>query len=113
VVKRFVQALSEAIALARRERARADGIYQRYLKVQDPELLEFMYRTYVQGAIPQRPYPKIENIALGIEEFGAKPGLKGKRAETLTDGTLVNELEQEGFFSRLYRQPPEHGERAE
>jgi NitT/TauT family transport system substrate-binding protein len=113
VVKRFVQALSEAIALPRRERARADGIYQRYLKVQDPELLEFMYRTYVQGAIPQRPYPKIENIALGIEEFGAKPGLKGKRAETLTDGTLVNELEQEGFFSRLYRQPPEHGERAE
>jgi ABC-type nitrate/sulfonate/bicarbonate transport system substrate-binding protein len=113
VVKSFVQALSEAIALARRERAQADGIYQRHLKVQDPELLEFMYRTYVQGAIPQRPHPKLENIALGIEEFGAKAGLKGKRAESLTDGTLVNELEQEGFFSRLYRQSAPHGERAQ
>jgi len=113
VVKRFVQALSEAIALARRERTAADRIYTRYLKVQDPGLLEFMYQTYVLGAIPQRPYPKVENVALGIEEFSSKPGLKGKRAEDLVDLTLLKELENDGFFNRLYRKPSEHGERAE
>ena len=43
VVKRFVQALSGAIALARRERAEADRVYARYLNVKDPALLEFMY----------------------------------------------------------------------
>jgi ABC-type nitrate/sulfonate/bicarbonate transport system substrate-binding protein len=102
VVKGFVQALAEAIALARRERAAADRIYARYLKVEEPQLLDFMYRTYVQGAIPERPFPKAENVALGINEFAAKPGLQGKTAEALIDSSLVRELEQEGFFARLY-----------
>jgi NitT/TauT family transport system substrate-binding protein len=113
LVKGFVQALCEAIALARRERGEADRIYTRYLNVKDPALLEFMYRTYVQGAIPERPFPKLENVALGIEEFGAKPGLKGKRAEDLTDQSLVRDLEKEGFFDRPLRKPAEHGTRAE
>lgn len=112
-VTKFVQALSEAIALARRDRAAADRIYTKYLKVSDPALLEFMYRTYVQHAIPERPFPKLDNVALGIAEFAAKPGLKGKTAEALTDLSLVRELENEGFFSSVDRVRSEHGERAE
>jgi ABC-type nitrate/sulfonate/bicarbonate transport system substrate-binding protein len=112
-VKGLVQALSEAIALARRDRAAADGIYKRYLNVSDPALLEFMYRTYVQHAIPEKPYPRLENIALGIEEFAAKPGLQGKSAAALTDASLVRGLEQDGFFTQLSRKSPEHGTRAE
>ena len=112
-VKRFVQALSEAIALARRDRGVADQIYSKYLKVSDPALLEFMYRTYVQHAIPEKPYPKLDNVALGIAEFAAKPRLKGKSADMLTDMSLVRELESEGFFSAVDRARPEHGERAE
>ncbi len=110
LVKGFVQALSEAIALARADRSQADRIYSRYLNVKDPALLDFMYRTYVQGAIPQRPYPREENVALGIEEFAMKPGLKGKTAVSLTDATVVKQLEDDGFFDRLYRKPREHGE---
>jgi ABC-type nitrate/sulfonate/bicarbonate transport system substrate-binding protein len=113
VVKGFVQALAEAIALARREPAQANRIYGSYLNVKDPVLLEFMYRTYVQGAIPERPFPRLENVALGIEEFSAKPGLKGKRPEDITDQSLLRELEKEGFFNRLYRTPPAHGDRPE
>jgi len=113
VVRGFVQALCEAIALARRDRAAADRIYARYLNVKDPALLEFMYRTYVHGAIPERPFPKLENAALGIEEFGAKAGLRGKRAEDIIDVSLVKDLESQGFFTRLYRQPAEHGKYGE
>ena len=112
-VKKFVQALSEAIALARRDRAAADRIYSKYLKVSDPALLEFMYRTYVQHAIPERPFPKLDNVALGIAEFAAKPGLKGKTAEMLTDMSLVRELEREGFFNRSDQAEPLHGDRPE
>jgi len=113
VVKKFTQALSEAIALARRDRASVDRIYNRYLKVSDEALLDFMYRTYAQGAIPQRPEPKLDNVALGIAEFATKPGLKGKSAETLTDLTLVRELEQEGFFTQPKQSRPAHGDRPE
>ena len=110
VVKGFVQALCEAIALARADRGQADRIYTRYLNVKDPALLDFMYRTYVQGAIPQRPFPKAENVAPGIEEFSAKAGLKNKKAGDLMDVNLVRELEAEGLFERLYRKLPLHGE---
>ena len=72
-----------------------------------------MYRTYVQGAIPERPYPKLENVALGIDEFAGKPGLKGKRAEDLVDSSIIRELENQKFFSTLYREPPEHGKYGE
>jgi ABC-type nitrate/sulfonate/bicarbonate transport system substrate-binding protein len=105
VVKGFVRALCEAIALAREDRSQADRIYGRYLNVKDPALLDFMYRTYVQGAIPQRPFPRVENVALGVEEFAAKPGLKNKSAGDLVDATIMKELENEGFFARLYASP--------
>ncbi|HEY2986641.1 MAG TPA: ABC transporter substrate-binding protein [Candidatus Binatia bacterium] len=101
-VKNFLRALCESIALGKKSRAAADRVYTKYLQVKDPAMLDFMYRTYVQGAIPERPYPKSEVIALGLEEFGAKPGVKGKRAEELIDVSLLKELEQEGFFDRLY-----------
>jgi hypothetical protein len=69
-----------------------------------------MYRTYVQTAIPQRPFPKLENVALGVQEFADKQGLKGKGATDLVDATLIKELESDGFFERLYQKPPVRGE---
>ena len=109
-VKGFVQALCEAIALARDDRSWADRIYGRYLNVKDPALLNFMYLTYVKGAIPERPFARVENVALGIEEFAAKLGLKNKKTGDLVDDTIMKELENEGLFQRLYRKPREHVE---
>jgi NitT/TauT family transport system substrate-binding protein len=109
-VKEFVRSLCEAIALARDDRSWADRIYGSHLNVKDAVLLDFMYRTYVEGAIPQRPFPKAGNVALGIEEFAAKPGLKNKKAGDLMDESLMRELESERLFQRLYRKPREHTE---
>jgi hypothetical protein len=69
-----------------------------------------MYRTYVEGAIPQRPFPRAENVALGMEEFATKPGLKKKKPGDLMDESLVRELESERLFQRIYREPREHTE---
>ena len=109
-VKEFLRSLCEAIALARDDRSRADRIYGSHLNVKDRALLDFMYRTYVEGAIPQRPFPKAETVALGIEEFAVKPGLKNKKPGDLMDESLVRELEREGLFQGLYRKPREHTE---
>jgi ABC-type nitrate/sulfonate/bicarbonate transport system substrate-binding protein len=110
VVKEFVRSLCEAIALARYDRSWADRTYGRHLNVKDAALLDFMYRTYVQGAIPQRPFPNPENVALGIKEFAAKPGLKDNKLADLIDDSLMRELDSEGLFQRLYRKPREHVE---
>ncbi|MGH7774309.1 MAG: ABC transporter substrate-binding protein [Candidatus Binatia bacterium] len=101
-IKAFLSALCEAISLARKDRSRSDTVYQRYQEIKDPAQLDFMYRTYVQGAIPQRPYPRPEAIALGVEEFAAKAGLRYRKTEDLIDRTLLEELEREGLFERLY-----------
>ena len=101
-VKAFLKALCEAISLAKKDRAWADRIYGRYEGAKDPAQLDFMYRTYVQGAIPQRPFPRPEAISLGIEEFAAKAGLRYRKTEDLIDRTLLEELEREGLFERLY-----------
>ena len=101
-VKEFVRSLCEAIALAREDRSRADRTYARHLNVKDPALLDFMYRTYVEGAIPQRPYPRAENVALGVEEFGGETGNQGKKARGPRGcETMLKELENE----RLFRSP--------
>jgi ABC-type nitrate/sulfonate/bicarbonate transport system substrate-binding protein len=109
-VKEFVRSLCEAIALAREDRSWADRIYGSHLNIKDPMLLNFMYRTYVEGAIPQRPFPRAENVALGMEEFATKPGLKKKKPGDLMDESLVRELESERLFQRIYREPREHTE---
>ena len=101
-VKGFVKGLCEAIALARRDRLQADRIYTRYQQVTDPALLDFMYRTYVHGAIPRYPFPKPDAIAIGLQEFGSKPALKGKRVEDFMDASIVKELQSEGLFESLY-----------
>ena len=105
-VKGFIKALCEATALARRDRSRSDRIYTRYQDVRDADRLEFMYRTYVLRGIPQKPFPRPEAVVLGLEEFGSKPGLKGKRKEDLIDSSLVEELEKEGWFETLARGAP-------
>jgi NitT/TauT family transport system substrate-binding protein len=102
-VKNFLKAMCEAIALARRDRGAADRIFTQYIRVKDPALLDFMYRTYVLGAIPQRPFPKAEAVGLGLEEFGGKPGFRGKKPEDLIDASLIQDLDREGFFTKLYQ----------
>ena len=102
-VKAFIKALSEAAALARRDRALSDRIYSRYQDVRDADRLEFMYRTYVLRGIPQKALSRPEAIVLGLEEFGSKPGLKGKKKEDLIDSSLVEELDKEGWFETLAR----------
>src|ERR1051325_549191 len=101
-IKKFLQGLCEAIALGRHDRKQADDVYRRHLGVNDTALLDFMYRTYVQTAIPRRPFPRAENVALGIEEFRSKPTLKNKQAAELIDDSLLRELDAEGLFARLY-----------
>ena len=101
-VKAFLKALSEAIALGRGDKAVALETLKAMRRFNDPALLEFTRRIYVDEVIPQRPFPKIESAELAIQMSGAKPGIALK-ADDLVDLTLLQELEAEGLFQRLYR----------
>ena len=102
-LKGFIMAITEAIKIGRTNKDLAFRVYRKYMKVEDVRLLDSMYKNYLLGTIPQKPYPRAEALQNDIEDLSyTYPQLKGRRIEEFTDLSLVKELESEGFFAKLY-----------
>jgi NitT/TauT family transport system substrate-binding protein len=103
--KAFLKAFCEAIWLGRNNKDVAFRVYRKYLRIEEPKLLESMHRNYLLIAIPAKPYPIEDAIQADIEDLSASiEELKGKKAADFIDRSLLNELESEGFFARLHGQ---------
>jgi len=104
VVKSFLMGLSEAVAVAKKNKEVALKAFRRHMKADDPKLLDLMYKDYIVDAAPVIPYPLVEAIKMDIEILSAtRPGFKDKKPTDFTDITVLKELESEGFFARLSR----------
>ena len=102
--KALLQALSEGIALGKRDRELAGRIFRKYMKIENPKILEGMHKTYFMEIKSVKPYPHVEAIETDIEDLGlTNPKIKGRKASDFMDTTLLNELEREGFFARILR----------
>jgi NitT/TauT family transport system substrate-binding protein len=102
-LKGFLMAITEAIKIGRTNKDLAFRVYRKYMKVEDVRLLDSMYKNYLLGTIPQKPYPRAEALQNDIEDLSyTYPQLKGRRIEEFTDLSLVKELDTEGFFAKLY-----------
>ena len=102
-LKGFIMAITEAVKVGRSNKELAFRVYRKYMKVEDPRLLDSMYKNYLLGTIPQKPYPRAEALQNDIEDLSyTYPQLKGRRIEEFTDLSIVKELESEGFFTKLY-----------
>jgi NitT/TauT family transport system substrate-binding protein len=105
MIKSFLKAYVEAIALYRKNKALAFKVLKHYTKTDDKKILEETHRAYALKAIPPIPVvPKqaLENVIEGnrqIKEVGRlSPTAK---AEELLTMDLLMELEREGFFKSL------------
>jgi len=66
-------------------------------------MLESMYKNYLLGSIPARPFPNEEAIQNDIEDLShSYAHLKGRKAAEFLDISLLKSLEDEGFFKRFY-----------
>lgn len=102
-LKSFIMALSEGVWIGRNNKEQAFRVYRKYMKVDDPRLLESMHRNYLLGTIPAKPFPREQAIQNDIEDLSsAYPQLKGKKASEFLELTLLQELESDGFFARLH-----------
>src|SRR5438105_262077 len=103
--KAFLRAFCEAIWLGRNNKEIAFRVYRKYMRLEEPKLLESMHRNYLLTSIPIKPYPIEEAIQADIEDLSASINeLRGKKAADFMDRSLLNELESEGFFARLHGQ---------
>jgi ABC-type nitrate/sulfonate/bicarbonate transport system substrate-binding protein len=102
-LKAFIMAISEATAIGRTQKEPALRVYRKYLKIEDPKMLESMHKNYLLGSIPARPFPKEEAIQNDIEDLShTYAHLKGRKATEFLDSSLLKSLEEEGFFKKLY-----------
>ena len=102
-LKAFLMALTEGTWLGRTNKDLTVRIYRKYLKIDDPKLLESMHKSYLLGTIPARPFPREEAIQNDIDDLShSYSHLKGKKASEFLDLSLLKSMEEEGFFKRLH-----------
>ena len=102
-LKAFLMAITEGTFIGRTQKELAQRLYRKYLKIEDPRMLDSMYRNYLLGSIPARPFPKEEAIQNDIDDLShTYPHLKGRRANEFLDISLLKSMEEEGFFKKLY-----------
>lgn len=101
-LKAFFMAYSEAIAAGRKNKELAYQVFRKYMRIDNPKLLEFTYRVQFLEAIPAKPYPREDAIQASIEDLTeSTPKLESMKAAEFFDGSLIKEIDQDGFFTRI------------
>jgi NitT/TauT family transport system substrate-binding protein len=103
-VAQFIRSLAEAIHRFKTDKALALKIIQQYTKTRDPDVLEETYRVYAIKYLPRAPYPTANGVRAILDSFeSTMPDAKNADAESLIDGSFVQELDKSGWIARLYQ----------
>src|SRR5678815_3565782 len=102
VVRGFVKAIAEAMALFRNDPESVRKVMKERLKIGDPLVIEETQKDYPRY-MPRVPYPSRAGIAV-IKAFLDKnePAVRSLSIDDQIDNQWVRELEQSGFFNSLY-----------
>jgi ABC-type nitrate/sulfonate/bicarbonate transport system substrate-binding protein len=103
VVRNFIKAIAEAMALFRNDPGSVKKVMKERLKIDDPLVIEETQKNYPRY-MPDIPYPSRTGIAV-IKGFLDKtePAVRQLSIDDQIDMQWVRELEQSGFFNTLYR----------
>ena len=102
-LRRFVMAYSEGIHFIHSNAKATQQIMKKYLKGDDRSIEE-AYSEVVIKAAPKIPYPTKAGLQT-LLNFMAKttPELANAKPEDFIDTRIIKELEERGFYARLYR----------
>ncbi len=103
-MKRFVNALIEAIHFVKTRREETLAIITKYTKIENREILNEAYDTLVQKHLPRLPAVSAEHLVLILNDLADKnPRAKSVSPEKFIFDQYVRELAQSGLIERLYR----------
>jgi ABC-type nitrate/sulfonate/bicarbonate transport system substrate-binding protein len=95
--KRFMSAICEGIAVARKDKAKAQDFVAKSGRNLDAAAIEYLYQLYINDVIPLRPHLKTEGIELAVQmTVPSIPAAREIKFQDVTDTALVPELEKEG-----------------
>jgi ABC-type nitrate/sulfonate/bicarbonate transport system substrate-binding protein len=103
VVRGFVKAIAEAMALFRNDPESVGKVMKERLKISDPLVIAETQKDYPRY-MPKIPYPGRAGIAV-IKAFldKSEPAVRPLSIDDQIDNQFVRELEESGFFNSLYR----------
>ena len=101
LLRSFFMACSEAIALGKKNKATAQRVLAKHMKITDRKRLDIVYEASL-GRMPSKPYPREEAVQLELESVAfTDPLFKTKRVSEFMDSSIIGELERQGFFIQL------------
>jgi NitT/TauT family transport system substrate-binding protein len=101
-LKRFVKSWAEGIRIVKTDKDFTLKVLKKYLRVEDREILDKSYEQY-RPVFETVPYPERKGIAFALNRLAETVPETGKlTAEDFTDGSIIADLESEGFFKTLY-----------
>ena len=102
----FMKAISEAIALMKKDSKGTKSILAKYLFLDEnteAAALEAAYQEIIIAYLRERPYPTLASIETGLMEIEPlNPGAASIEPEQVIDETILDELNESGFFDSLY-----------
>lgn len=103
VVKSFVQAYAEGMHRFMTDRDFSIQVMKKYLRVNEKELLDEAYAFYSER-LEKLPYPTLKGIKFILDEMGEKhPQARKASPESFVDLSVLQEIEQSGFFKQLWK----------
>jgi len=102
-VKSFVQAYSEGLHRFHADRDFSLRVMKKYLRIDEKDLLEDAYAAY-SPRVQKIPYPTLKGIKFILDEMAERqPQAKKFAPESFVDLSLLQEIEQTGFFTQLWK----------
>ena len=102
VVKRFMKGWIEGIKTAKTDKNFTIRVFRTYLNTQDEEILDRTFEVYKE-VHEKSPSPDPKVIGFALKQLSATiPQADKLNPENFIDGSIVSELENEGFIKGLY-----------
>ena len=103
VVKSFIQAYAEGLHRFVTDRDYSLQILKKYLRINDKEILDDAYAFYSER-LEKIPYPTLKGIKFIIDEMAERnPQAKNASPESFVELSVLQELDQSGFFKQLWK----------
>ena len=103
VVKSFVQAYAEGLHRFVTDREFSIQVMKKYLRVDEKEMLDDAYDFYAPR-VQKIPYPTLKGIKFILDTMAeSQPRARNVAPESFVDVSLLQELDQSGFFKQLWK----------
>lgn len=104
LVRRFISAQLEAIALMKKDRLLTIGVLKKYLRLGNSDLLSETYDIQIAKYFMKVPVPTAEAVRSILDEVAEiNPKAKSQDPSKFFDDTFVRQLQTSGFIESLYR----------